>query len=153
MLDLFGNPTDPRQPDSLSAIDRAIIHAYASVARSLDDLPYTEQFEELYTITQHQLATHPEIPDRRAVFHRLLTLRKAAKLEKYGRAHSATPAINGDEEFFLTNLIIQSCTTLGQRDQLPYTPAFDTLRDRFIARTGRDISPHDLWRIIAKLAK
>jgi hypothetical protein len=42
---------------------------------------------------------------------------------------------------------------LGQRDQLPYTPAFDALVQEFNAATGRSLDPHSVWRLVAKLAK
>ena len=53
----------------------------------------------------------------------------------------------------LRQLVIDAAGSLGQRDQLPYTPGFDDLNAQFNAGTGRSLAPHDLWCLIAKLAK
>jgi hypothetical protein len=50
-------------------------------------------------------------------------------------------------------MVRSSVGTLGQRDQLPFTPEFDRLVEAFNQRTGKSLSPHDVWRLIAKIAK
>ena len=57
------------------------------------------------------------------------------------------------EEKSLEEMVISAVGSLGQRDQLPFTPAFDTLVESFNEKTGRSLDPHGVWRLIAKLAK
>lgn len=149
-MDLFGNPDPSRHAD------QTIIGAYERVGRSLDDLPYSDAFEALFELVRAALPEfnhQPPLDARRKLLQRLLNLRKASKLPRLGRAVSQPPAISREEEETLARLVADSLGTLGQRDQLPYTAAFDQLRERFAAATARDIKPHDLWRLIAKLAK
>ena len=129
--------------------DAILIAAYELAGRTLDDLPYTREFTQLHDdVRRHE--PHALQAD---VFHRLQNLRKAGKLPKLGKGHSTPPAIRQDEEEFLAQIVIDACGTLGQRDQLLYTPKFDDLVHAFNARTQRALSPHDVWRLIAKIAK
>jgi hypothetical protein len=60
----------------LSADDEALIDAYSTVGRPLDELPYTEDFERLL-----DLLKRPRNRDEmQFVFRRLLTLRKRGLL-------------------------------------------------------------------------
>ncbi|MEO1716690.1 MAG: hypothetical protein AAFR76_06220 [Planctomycetota bacterium] len=140
---LFGNEPDPAQRD------QAIVDAYARAGRTLDDLPYTEEFETVMVLVREtdSDATHRE------VFHRLHNLRKAGKLIKLGRAASTPPRLDEEHEQLLINLVTTEAGTLGQRDQLPYTDGFERVAASFANQTGLQLSHHDLWRVIAKLAK
>lgn len=129
--------------------DSALIGAYAAAGRTLDDLPYTPEFDRILEAA----GAAGSARRAREVFHRLHNLRKAGKLPRLGRAASKPPAIVPEEEAWLADAVIQTVGTLGQRDQLPYTPEFDGIVERFNARTGRDLTPHDIWRLVAKLAK
>jgi len=140
---------EPAKPDADDAVVRAILDAYARAARTLDDLPYTPEFEAL--LVEARRAGAPLSP--REVFHKLHNLRKAGKLPKAGRAASAPPRVTPEDEQRLAALVVERVGTLGQRDQLPYTPALDDLVQRFNAESGRWLSPHDVWRLIAKIAK
>jgi len=148
---LFGAPGQSREqaheedPDQLDAVVR---RAYERTGRTLDDLPYTEDFEQLWSSVAK--ATNA---GRRELFHRLHNMRKAGKLPRLGRAHAQPPSIEPAEESMLATLVIEAVGTLGQRDRLPYTPAFDALLERFSAQTGRRLSAHDCWRLVAKLSK
>ena len=62
-------------------------------------------------------------------------------------------AINGTQNALSPQAVEQAVGTLGHRDQLPFTPKFDVLLGRFNQATGRTMDPHDLWRVIAKIAK
>ena len=42
---------------------------------------------------------------------------------------------------------------ISLRDQLPYTSTFDDMVSALNARAGLNLSPNDVWRVIAKLAK
>lgn len=143
MESLFGDI----QPNSLDGDDR-LVAAYVEVGRTLDDLPYTDEFEKLVAVLGGDGALA-----RREVLHRLQNLRKANRLPRLGRAASPSIKVTEDEESLLVGHVTEQAGTLGQRDQLVYDPRFDTLTERFNARTGRSLSRHDLWRLVAKLAK
>ncbi|MEM8739744.1 MAG: hypothetical protein AAGG38_14875 [Planctomycetota bacterium] len=139
--------------------DDLLAAAYARQDRTLDDLPYTPEFEALYVSMYGPdgrdappTAGQPE-QTRAHVFRRLQNLRKAGKLPKLGRAKAPPPRIQPDQEAQLVQLVEAQLGQLSKRDQLPYQPGFDHLADRFNAATGLSLSRHDLWRIIAKLAK
>lgn len=130
--------------------DRALIEAYARVGRTLDDLPYTPEFDAI--LAQFRRVQPDATP--REVLQRLQNIRKAGRLPRLGRAWSPPPLLSTVEELAILNeLVVESIGSLGQRDQLPYTPTFDRLVERFNARTGRALTPHDVWRLVASLAK
>lgn len=128
--------------------DDRLVATYVQVGRTLDDLPYTDEFETLVTLLGGE---GPRA--RREVLHRLHNLRKANKLPRLGRATGSSIKVTEDEEALLVGLVVEQAGTLGQRDQLLYDARFDTLTERFNARTARSLSQHDLWRLVAKLAK
>lgn len=128
--------------------DTRLIAAYEAEGRTLDDLPYTDSFGRIHDSVHLALGT-----DERGTLHRLYNLRKAGRLPRLGRAASPPLRINPEEEDVLTELLAEAIGRLGGRDRLPYTPTFDTVAERFTAATGRQLSPHDLWRLIAKVAK
>ena len=123
----------------------ALIAAYRAQGRTLDDLPYTDEFEAIVAAVG--------VEDRGAVFHRLQGIRKAGLLPKLGRAKGKTPVVTGEQEQLLVELVMEVFGGLTLRDQLPYTSLFDGIVDGFNARAGLNFSPHQVWRVIAKLAK
>ena len=145
-------------PDALFPLDDTdlLVGVYEKHGRTLDDLPYTEEFESIYR-DMYGSPGEPDAgwvpPGRAAVFHRLHNLRKAKKLPRLGRAHAPPPRIGPEHEAALVQLVERHVGELSKRDRLLYTPAFDDIVDAFNAATGRALSPHDLWRIVAKLAK
>jgi len=148
---LFGEPlvTGKDRHAQAAAEAERYASAYAAVGRTLDDLPYTEEFETLY----RNLGAEEAGLTRRDVFHRLHNLRKAGKLPRAGRAATAPPRITPEEEAALRAMVESAVGTLGQRDQLPYTPKFDELVEAFNAMVGRQTDQHTVWRLVAKLAK
>jgi argininosuccinate lyase len=139
-------PTDAKSP---SKSDTDIIDGYKSCGRTLDDLPYTDEFESLFTTLQ---PARPDL-DKYTLFRRLHNLRKAGKLPKTGHTATLPIKLQPKEESWLRDRVTDLVGTLGQRDQLPYDPRFETLVEEFNAHTGRTLSPHDTWRVVAKLAK
>jgi hypothetical protein len=137
--DLF--PADAR--------DKEIIAAYEASGLTLDDLPYTREFESMAA----SLRERGVVRDERDLLHRLYTLRKAARLPRLGRGATPPPKTDRDEDGILASLVQDAVGALGRRDQLPYTPEFDRLVERFNAQTGRSLTPHDVWRVAAKVAK
>lgn len=135
--------------NSLGLDDQLLIAAYGQIGRTLDDLPYTPEFERLYRAADGDSRGVTQ----RDVLHRLQNLRKAGKLPKVGRSRVSPPRIAAKEERFLEQAVIQQVGSLGQRDQLPYSSKFDKIVEGFNERFGRGLEPHDVWRLVAKLAK
>ena len=140
---LFGD--DAESTDELESL---IVERYARTGRTLDDLPYTADYEQLWS----SLAKATNM-GRKELFRKLHNMRKAGKMPRLGRAPGSPPAIDAGEEALLAALVTESLGSLGQRDRLPYSDAFDSILERFCAQTGRALSAHDVWRLIAKLAK
>ena len=142
---LFGAGPLPARESS----EQDLITAYVSTGRTLDDLPYTPEFERLYRAVGAASPARAE----REVFHLLHNLRKAGKLPRLGKPAGSPPRIDEREEAALGELVVAAVGSLGQRDQLPYSEHFEPLVAAFNQRTGRSLSPHDVWRLVAKLAK
>ena len=130
--------------------DDLLISVYQKQGRTLDDLPYTEAFEALYTSMYGDV---DDAPPRASVFHRLHNLRKAGKLPRMGRAHGERPRITPEQEAILAAKVEDAVGALSKRDQLLYTPNFEQLCTAFNTEAGLELSRHDIWRLIAKLAK
>lgn len=134
--------------------DDLLISVYQKQGRTLDDLPYTDDFENLYSAMYGgEEAEQGVAPTRAQVIHRLQNLRKAGRLPRLGRAQGQRPRINAEQEALLGSLVEQHVGALSRRDQLLYTTAFEELSTRFNAEAGLELSRHDIWRLIAKLAK
>lgn len=144
MSTLFGD----HGPDPES-LDAALIRAYVSAGRTLDDLPYTPEFDRLVETVRG----HDGSATARRVLHRLQNLRKAGRLPRVGRASTAPPRVDEEDERVLGELVVRAVGSLGQRDQLPYSPEFDALVVSFNTARGRSLDPHSVWRLVAKLAK
>lgn len=142
---LFGSEGGEPSRDRADAL---LVGAYERAGRTLDDLPYTREWTALFAEVRDATGLR-----EREVFHRLHNLRKAGKLPRMGRAASSPPRIEPGEEERLAAMVTRAVGTLGQRDQLPFTPEFDRLALEFNEATGRGLEPHDVWRLVAKLAK
>lgn len=132
-----------------------VIAEYERIGRTLDDLPYTEEFDRLHALAGGAGgggAGGAGIT-KQALLRKLHNLRKAGKLPKVGKSAALPVKLEPEEERWLGNQVVEVCGSLGQRDQLPYDQRFDRLVEAFNARTGREVSPHTVWRLIAKLAK
>lgn len=144
MFDVFDKPA-PIKP-----LDQALIAAYEDIGLSVDELPYTSEFDRL--VERVEKATGDKIGCQQAL-QRLFNLRKAARLSRMGRGSANGSALPDENRDLLQRLIVQSVGSLGGRDRLPYTENFDELRERFVETTGRNISNHDFWRLIARVTK
>jgi hypothetical protein len=135
------------EPDA-AAKPTVLIDIYQRIGRTADDLPYTPHFERLYALyaAQHGAAK----PTRRQTWRHLLNLRKSGKLPKLGEAPTAPPRAPPEAIELLKKLIGAG---LGKRDRLPYTEEFDKLVDAFNVAQERPLSPHLVWRLVARLAK
>ncbi|MFG0259264.1 MAG: hypothetical protein ACF8LK_02840, partial [Phycisphaerales bacterium JB041] len=139
---LFGVGSTPDHAESV------LIAAYERAGRTLDDLPYTPEWAGLFAEAGEATGKR-----EREIFHTLHNLRKAGKLPRLGRASSSPPRIDAEEESQLSERVVKLVGSLGQRDRLPFTPEFDRLVLEFNSATGRELAPHDVWRLVAKLAK
>jgi len=132
----------------IAAKKKVLATIYQNIARTADDLPYTPHFESLYASYTKQLG-EPK-PSRQEVWRHLLNMRKAGDLPKLGPAKSKPPKLDKQEEHRLRDLLGDA---IGKRDRLPYTPRFDQLVTDFNRPLAKKLSPHLVWRIVAKLAK
>jgi hypothetical protein len=133
-------PTETARPNFL-------IELYQQIGRTADDLPYTPQFEKLWTLYS---AKQTPPPTHGEVWRQLLNLRKAGKLPRLGPARGPVPKLTPEEEKTLRQLLGEE---IGKRDRLPYTPRFDRLVDQFNQTRPRPLGPHQVWRVVARLAK
>jgi hypothetical protein len=137
---LFGD--DP----GLDAEEQSLRAQYERTGVTLDALPYTEAFAGLCERLERG-------GDERAVLSKLQNMRKARKLPTMPRAATPRVRLDAEQEAELATLVEAHAGSLGRRDGLPYTPAFDALLTAFNTRFGLALSHHDLWRLIAKVAK
>jgi cephalosporin-C deacetylase-like acetyl esterase len=145
---LFAEQDLPRAAGAVHDTDAVLIQAYEHSQRTLDDLPYTPEFERLYDASGSVTGL-----SRRDVLHRLQTLRKAGRLPRLGRSSGTPPRIDPAHEILLGELVCASIGKLSLRDRLPYTPEFDELVAEFNLQAGLMLAPHEVWRLVAKLAK
>lgn len=126
-----------------------LIEAYRSIGRTLDDLPYTSDFDRLYSLASAAMpGSSPQ-----QVFRKLHNLRKAGKLPAGAQSKTQPVKLQPEEELWLRERVVGTVGSLGQRDQLPFDPRFDALIESFNAHTGRQLDAHNVWRLVAKLAK
>jgi len=135
------------EPDAAIKPDE-LVRLYVDVGRTADDLPYTPHFEKLYGA---YAAAHADAkPTRRQTWRQILTLRKGGKLPRLGHAPTPPPAASPEAMALLKTLLGEHA---GRRDRLPYTPEFEKLVDEFNASQDRPLSPHLVWRLVARLVK
>ena len=70
-----------------------------------------------------------------------------------GRAKGRAPAVTDDQAQAMSALVVEAIGELSKRDQLPYTAAFDRIVVAFNTQAGLSFDPHQVWRVVAKLAK
>jgi hypothetical protein len=130
-------------------IDRPRLNdIYMRIGRTADDLPYTAQFEELYVDYVEPFSD--EKPSRSEVWRHLLATRKAGKLAKLGAARSKPPELSPADRELLIQLLGQD---IGKRDRLPYADRFEVLVEAFNRGRRQHVTPHQIWRAVATLAK
>jgi hypothetical protein len=153
---LFGESEEARRGSGQNSAAGLYVQAYVAVGRTLDDLPYTPQWEELMSRVREHAAVRDvsttEVNDR-SVFHALQTIRKRGDLPRVGRGGAAPVRVTAEDEALIEELLVARAGTIGQRDQLPFTPQFDELAQAFNERSGRALSPYEVWRLVAKVSK
>ncbi len=153
MTETGSNPADATPALFETSDEALLISVYQRVGRTLDDLPYTDDFEAIYTAMYGPEGRDAQGVTRTDVFHRLHNLRKAGKLPRLGRAVGKPAKIEPEHETLLTMMVEDAVGKLSLRDRLVYAGAFDEVVDAFNTQAGLSLSHHDVWRIVAKLAK
>lgn len=138
----------PGAEPAVTAKPLVLARLYEELGRTADDLPYTPHFERLHAtyVAAHSTAK----PTRRQTWRHLLNLRKSGRLPKLGEAPTPPPAASPQAIALLKKLLGSG---VGKRDRLPYTEEFDRLVNAFNASCDRPLSPHLVWRLVARLAK
>lgn len=147
MSTLFGDDDAGVQS---SEQQRTLVDAYVTIGRTLDDLPYTQEWAALMAITVPVLG---DTFNNRRVFHSLQNLRKRSLLPRVGRSGVSAVKVTPEEETLVMELLKKYTGTVGQRDRLPFTQEFDLLAHELNQLSGRGLEPHEVWRLICKVAK
>ena len=127
---------------------RILSEIYESIGRTADDLPYTPHFEKLFA--DYCAKIPGDKPTRRETWRHLLNLRKAGKLPRLGEARSPSPTVDDAAVRHLKKFL---GSDIGRRDRLPYTDRFEEIVNAFNALQSTKLSPHLVWRLVAKIAK
>jgi hypothetical protein len=138
-----------REVPPLPPEDERLVSAYTRLGRPVDDLPYTDDYEDMVRALQQQ----GDGRDAGSILRRLLRLRKAARLPRIGRL--AAPVLRAAPEAIelVERLLREELGTLGSRDQLPYTDRFDRLLQRYNSQATEQLDKHDFWRLVARVSK
>jgi hypothetical protein len=145
MSTLFGDESGAKR----DAAEQRLIDAYVAADRTLDALPYTDEFERLYVAAGGDAAWE----SRKEAFHRLHGLRKSGRLPRLGRHGGDAVMVSREEEELVAELVRGAVGSLGRRDQLAFDAKLDELNIEFGRRTGRQLGPYEFWRLVAKVAK
>ena len=124
-----------------SRYDSYAVLVQATLTR--DALPYTEEFDSLYV--EHA----PEGMSKHDFWRSLSNGAKRGGLKGKQGGTKATKLSHGELDVLRTLLVGR----FGQRDDLPYTNAFDHAVEQFNAKTKQTLSQPDVWRIVCNLAK
>lgn len=114
-----------------------------------DALPYTDEFEQLKVKFEKSQKTTIKDVD----FWRMLSsIGKGGGLgKKNGKKQTPrTPTLSSDEQLEILRLFPDG---IGNRDDLPYTAKFDEMHRRFAKLTGKNLSKHEFWRGVSRVAK
>ena len=134
---------DQPAPDAHRA---ALVAQYERIGRPVDDLPYTPELREICARLGRE-------GDERAVLDELMRIRKQGKLPTAREKPKGRVKLDAEQERVLSDMVVEAAGSMGKRDRLPHTPEFDVLLARFNASCGQSLDAHDLWRLVARLAK
>jgi len=140
-----------KQPPPLPTDDQFLVDLYARLDVPVDALPYTEEFDRLYSEFNQGVDCQKT---KEEVMHRLLTLRKAAILPRLG--HHGFNAVNaaGEDTQLIERLVKKHVGSLGSRDRLPYTEEFQKLVAEFNdARTSPPATEQAVWNLVCRVSK
>lgn len=138
-----------RDAVELPAVDQRLVDEYERLATPVDDLPYTSEFQRM--VDRLQSSGDTRTPAE--ILRRLLRLRKAAKLPRVGRVATTSLKPPTEDVELLEGLLRQELSSPGARDSLLYTEQFDRMLAQYNLTATQTLSPHDFWRLIARLSK
>lgn len=121
--------------------DPHAVLAQATLTR--DALPYTDEFDSLHA--EHA----PGGTTKHDFWRSISNSAKRGGLKGKQRGAKAVKLSHSELDVLRTLL----AGRFGQRDDLPYTDAFDHAVEQFNAKTKRSLSHSDVWRIACNLAK
>lgn len=129
---------------------KRLLDIYQSHLRSVDDLPYTQDFSE---IASQWGVNEDDEAGKAELFRALLRLRKAGRLPRVSTVTRQEIPLSPSQRELLGLLLVRHLGTLGSRDRLPYTAEFSRLYDEFVKQTNTELSKYDLWRAILSTSK
>jgi hypothetical protein len=138
-----------REAQPLSELDERLIAAYKRMGRSVDELPYSPEFDLIASTLQE----HGDERDKGTLVRRLFNLRKAARLPSTERNAGRPQKLPVDDVALVEDLLRETLPTIGGRDRLLYSPAFDLLLDRYNARALQKLDQQEFWRLISRVSK
>lgn len=140
---------NPGRP--LSQDDARLKKVYATTGAPVDELPYSPEIDKLLFLLGRETTDE----NRHLIFHRLLNLRKSGKIKSKARFGPirGLPVLSEAEIQTLSNLVTLHAGSIGKRDRLPYTPAYELVKSQFEQQTGRQYENSELWRLILRRAK
>jgi uncharacterized protein len=118
-------------------------------SRSRDELPYTPEFDRLKARFERWAGRGVS----QSHFWRTLTKvgkrGGLARSSPHRRAQRA-PTISTEDQLELMRLLPDG---VGNRDQFPYTEAFDEIHRQFTKLTKVKLDKHEFWRVLARVGK
>lgn len=133
----------------LSAADQRLVDGYVASGRTTDDLPYSPEFDDF-------LRTLRDSGDERTeqeIVNRLFRLRKSARLPVLGLRSAPIGSVSPQDVELANFLLNKTVGSVGSRDQLPYTPRFETMFEAYNRDATRPLDKHQFWRLLARIAK
>ncbi|MGL6096798.1 MAG: hypothetical protein ACRC7O_13500 [Fimbriiglobus sp.] len=138
-----------RELPPLPAADLRLVEEYVRLGRPSDDLPYAPDFGDFLAALRAAGDGRPEAE----LVRRLFRLRKSARLPRASRPSLPIGEIPESDIALADDLIRRKLGTLGGRDQLPYTDEFEQLLTAYNLSASRPLTPHQFWRLVARISK
>lgn len=135
------------KPSKLTHTDVRLVELFSKVGKSLDSLPYTEEFDKIYIEAKHL----DGISSERDLLDRLLRLRKSGRLPRLDKPTNEKPDLSPEQLDQVASWLRNQIDTMSVREEIPYTEAFDRLADQFKSLLDRDLSRNTVWRILISL--
>jgi hypothetical protein len=129
--------------------DQRLVNLYTEIGVPSDALLYSPEFDLL----MNRLQAAGDKRTSEVIAHRLLQLRKAARLPRIGRSSLSSVKLTEPDLDLVQGLLKQHLGALGSRDQLPYTEKFNQIRSEYNRRATQTLDPYQFWRVVARVSK
>jgi hypothetical protein len=133
-------------PSAVKVQSEAVQDILQETKRTRDALPYTDEFEELYT---KFLAETSKKLTRHEFWRKLSNAAKRGGWKGKNRGESA-PDLTHQQTDILRTL---AAGKLGSRDSLAYSNELEEIRNQFNRSTNCNLTQHQIWRLICNLGK